>query len=168
MGHRERIDECRLHEPRHDGDLRQSERNHRQDLVLPGPIVPAADRQNMKRQAKSKLKKRRDNKDRQNNTKERGAIDEARANRPLADRANQSQGRAGEDRGEHGLCAEGQGNWQRRCKKLVHGEVAPMQAWPEITVRETSQIKKKLFKKRPVELIDAAQVFGDFRIERPL
>ena len=43
-----------------------------------------------------------------------------------------------------------------------------MQARPEIAVGETLQIEPKLFKERPVELIDAAQIFGDFRIERPL
>ena len=66
--HGKRISQRRLHEPRHDGDLRQSKRDHRQDLVLPGAIVPAADRKDVKRQTKSKLEERRDNEDGQNNS----------------------------------------------------------------------------------------------------
>ena len=43
-----------------------------------------------------------------------------------------------------------------------------MQARPEIAVGEALQIEPELFEERQVELIDAAQIFGDFRIERPL
>jgi hypothetical protein len=86
--HCKRIDEGSLHQPRHDGDLRQSKRDHRQHLVLPGAIVPAADRQYVKRETKSELQKRRDDKDRQNNSEYRRAIDKTRANPTLAHRSN--------------------------------------------------------------------------------
>src|ERR1700726_3699486 len=86
--HRKRIAERRLHQPRHDGDLRQGERYHWQDLVLPRAIVPAADRQGMESQTKSKLQERPDDKDRQNDSEYRRAIDNARANRALAHRAS--------------------------------------------------------------------------------
>ena len=43
-----------------------------------------------------------------------------------------------------------------------------MQAGAEIAMGETLQIEPELLDERQVELIDPAQVLGDFRIERPL
>src|SRR5580700_2097318 len=43
-----------------------------------------------------------------------------------------------------------------------------MQARPEIAMGEALQIEPELLNERQVELIDPAQIFGDFRIERPL
>jgi hypothetical protein len=86
--HRKRVNESRLHQPRDDRDLRKSERRHRQYLVLPRAIVPAADRQDMESQTKSKLQERSDDKDGQNDSEYRRAIDSVRANPTLAHRSN--------------------------------------------------------------------------------
>src|ERR1700720_3389654 len=43
-----------------------------------------------------------------------------------------------------------------------------MQARSKIAMGEVLQIKPKLAHERQIELIDPAQIFGDFRIERPL
>src|ERR1700732_2749864 len=122
----------------------------------------------MKGQANSELKKRRDDKDRQNDAEYGRAIDQARANCAFAHCAGQSQRRSGEDRKEHGLRAERGRNGQRLGEELVDGKIPPMQARPKIAMGEALQIEPKLLNERQVETIDPAQIFGDFRIERPL
>ena len=166
--HRKRIAERSLHQPRDDRDLRQGERYHWQDLVLPRAIVPAADRQGMESQTKSQLQERRDDEDGQNDSKYRRAIDGARANCALAHRSSQAERRARKNRDEHGLCAERSRDGQRLGKEFVDGKIPPMQARPEIAMGETLQIEPELPHERQVEPVDPAQVLGDFRIERPL
>ncbi len=119
VGLGEGVAQRRLRQPRDDGDLRQGERHNGQRLIFPRAIVPAADRKRAQRQAKEKLKQRRDNKSGQDDADERRGVDRAGAklSAPAAARGpGNPQRAANQKRDDHGLGAKPHRNWQRMSK----------------------------------------------------